>query len=53
MHEFFKVIEWLRWPIGFILAYAAVFVREDEEGALQNLLEAYWIRLMYAKEKAS
>jgi hypothetical protein len=52
MSDFRGVIEWLRWPLGFLFVYAAAFVREDEEGAIQNRLEEWWIRLMYARERS-
>jgi hypothetical protein len=42
----------LRWSLGSLAFYAAAFVREDEEGAIQNLLEMWWIRLMYARDSA-
>jgi hypothetical protein len=31
--------------IGIVLLYLALFIREDEEGSLQNLVEAAWIRI--------
>ena len=36
----------LRWSIGALAIYAAAFVREDEEGKVQNLLERLWIKLI-------
>ena len=33
-----------------LVFYAAVFVREDEEGAVQNRLEEWWISLMYKRD---
>jgi hypothetical protein len=51
MGDFLRVVEWLRWPLGFLFIYAAIFIREDEEGAIQNRLEEWWIRLMYARER--
>jgi len=30
---------------GVIITYAAVFLREDEESNIQNILESWWIRL--------
>jgi hypothetical protein len=52
MGDFVKVVEWLRWPLGLLFVYVAAFVREDEEGAIQNRLEELWIRLMYTGERA-
>jgi len=42
----------LRWSLGSLAYYAAAFVREDEEGAVQNRLETWWIRLMYSRDAA-
>jgi len=43
-------LEILRWSLCLLMFYAAVFLREDEEGAVQNRLEEWWIRLMYQRD---
>src|SRR5438270_11201722 len=42
----------LRWLLGLLAFYAALFVREDEDGTIQNRLENWWLRLMYARDSA-
>jgi hypothetical protein len=42
----------LRYTFGFLAYYTAAFVREDEERHIQNLLETWWIRLMYTRDRA-
>jgi hypothetical protein len=44
------ILEILRWSLCVLILYAAVFVREDEEGAVQNRLEDWWLRLMYKRD---
>ena len=36
----------LQLSLGLILIYLSVFLREDEEGALQNRAEEWWIRIV-------
>ncbi len=52
MGDFVRLMEWIRWPLGFLFVYLAAFVREDEEGTIQNRLEELWVRLMYTRERA-
>lgn len=40
----------LRWSLWVLVGYAAAFIREDEEGKVQNRLEEWWIRLMYRRD---
>src|SRR5450631_2246563 len=40
----------VRWSLCFLAFYAASLVYEDEEGAVQNRLEEWWLRLAYKKE---
>ena len=43
---------WIRLPLGCLCIYAAVLLREDEEGSYQNRLEEWWIRIMYKRDSA-
>jgi len=47
----------LQLAVGLPLIYLAVFLREDEEGILQNRAEEWWLRITYrhytAQEKLS
>lgn len=40
------VLKILSGSVGLLFLYIAVFLYEDEEGAVQNWLEEWWIRLM-------
>ena len=42
----------LRLLLGALAFYAAAFVREDEEGAVQDRLQEWWLKLMYKRDSA-
>lgn len=42
----------LRCLLGFLFISAALFLYEDGEGKIQNVLEESWIRLMYTRDSA-
>jgi hypothetical protein len=43
MHKAFTAT---RLVVGCVVIYAAIFLHEDEEGKVQNTLEAWWIKLV-------
>jgi hypothetical protein len=52
MHVSPHYLALMRWLLAFLFAYAAAFLHEDEEGAIQNRLEEWWIRLAYGRDHA-
>jgi len=36
---------WILRAIGLLLLYSAIFLHEDEEGGIQNLIESWWVRV--------
>jgi hypothetical protein len=45
------ILHWLAGGIGVLLVYSALFLYENEEGRLQNILESWWLQISQIRSK--